>query len=608
MPYNSTASVFTPLINPPTDFRGLILRPRAADRDPATLGVTTPRAGKFPEMADAYIGLAHPPSGLPQPGQDGLPDDIDHSGFIGDCPAELDVDTDGDGLNDAIWVDLGHPVIQIGDSSVKPLFAFKVVGMDGRINLNAHGNLYKVPYPYNSGTSTTPSVAQTNFGPGLPNSSLLTPNYSVMHKSNLGASPTEINPLYGIILGDNPGPASYASTNVRPPLPTWGVYPPTAGMTVLPDPYQRLLEGFTNPYTGEQVAGRWTGTTQSLPGIAFSDDNGNLTLNPTNQAAQMSGGLALLENLSTATVTGTYTYYYDGASGYNPLTTPPTGTSGTALTNGGSPISTQVYNPTTGGFTVTPPLGSPAAHGSFSPVDLYGLGVKYSPLSYSAQLLGPTLSNNANLMGLIFNSSTTTLDGNLIHGFLNYARIDSNFANPNPYTGTTATPATYTTIGANSFTNGTVTPASQQTTAAVSLSPLGLPEELTLANEATETNLYNPVDDTLFTAMDIATLLRANDYDSSSNESRLSDLWPDQLEERTIDIAPADLGNSQTQTPTYYTAERFAQRRMQNLFTHESWDLIRYNCRRRFFTLRHHTTARVLDCLQAPSCRARAES
>ncbi|MEO0530003.1 MAG: hypothetical protein AAF266_05415, partial [Planctomycetota bacterium] len=52
-----------------------------------------------------------------------------------------DVDNDGDGVNDSVWVDLGLPVQQTEDGRwYKPLVAMLVEDLDGRLNLNAHGS------------------------------------------------------------------------------------------------------------------------------------------------------------------------------------------------------------------------------------------------------------------------------------------------------------------------------------------------------------------------------------------------------------------------------------------------------------------------------------
>ncbi|MEQ8849125.1 hypothetical protein [Botrimarina sp.] len=52
-----------------------------------------------------------------------------------------DVDNDGDGVPDSVWVDLGLPVQQTEDGRwYKPLVAMLVEDLDGRLNLNAHGS------------------------------------------------------------------------------------------------------------------------------------------------------------------------------------------------------------------------------------------------------------------------------------------------------------------------------------------------------------------------------------------------------------------------------------------------------------------------------------
>jgi hypothetical protein len=58
---------------------------------------------------------------------------------IADNPG--DVDTDGDGVLDSVWLDLGSPVTLMPDRKyVKPLFAIRCIDLGGRINVNAHGS------------------------------------------------------------------------------------------------------------------------------------------------------------------------------------------------------------------------------------------------------------------------------------------------------------------------------------------------------------------------------------------------------------------------------------------------------------------------------------
>jgi hypothetical protein len=56
-------------------------------------------------------------------------------------PAIPLVDADNDGVPDSIWIDLDFPVKSHRGTFYKPLVAYKVVDLDGRLNLNAHGEL-----------------------------------------------------------------------------------------------------------------------------------------------------------------------------------------------------------------------------------------------------------------------------------------------------------------------------------------------------------------------------------------------------------------------------------------------------------------------------------
>jgi hypothetical protein len=105
-----------------------------------------------------------------------------------------DVDNDGDGVPDSIWVDLGMPVRAAKDGKLyKPLFAILCEDMDGRLNLNAHGSLAQAntsnPYdpitnPINAGTSNRfASATATN------------PVLQAQLLRGQGYGPTEINLL-----------------------------------------------------------------------------------------------------------------------------------------------------------------------------------------------------------------------------------------------------------------------------------------------------------------------------------------------------------------------------------------------------------------------------
>ena len=104
-----------------------------------------------------------------------------------------DVDNDGDGITDSVWLDLGYQTIQ-GPSGqkFKPLFAFMVLGLNGRLPLNTAGNLQSRDFQRpqagpGSGTAWAEYYPQ-NFTDGA----------TWSHASHLGYSVNEINPMYAL--------------------------------------------------------------------------------------------------------------------------------------------------------------------------------------------------------------------------------------------------------------------------------------------------------------------------------------------------------------------------------------------------------------------------
>jgi len=102
----------------------------------------------------------------------------------------LHVDNDGDGELDSVWMDIGLPV-QTDENGrfYKPLVAYRVVDLDGRLNLNAHGNMFDAAddrqatpdYLLGENTINPPAAYQTlgwgqGYGPGeISLSNILTP-------------------------------------------------------------------------------------------------------------------------------------------------------------------------------------------------------------------------------------------------------------------------------------------------------------------------------------------------------------------------------------------------------------------------------------------------
>ncbi len=61
------------------------------------------------------------------------------------CNGPWDVDNDGDGVPDSVWVDFDLPTQVVGNGTiVKPLVAALIEDLDGRININAAGNYAQI--------------------------------------------------------------------------------------------------------------------------------------------------------------------------------------------------------------------------------------------------------------------------------------------------------------------------------------------------------------------------------------------------------------------------------------------------------------------------------
>ncbi|REJ72907.1 MAG: hypothetical protein DWQ29_19765 [Planctomycetota bacterium] len=97
-------------------------------------------------------------------------------------PEQYDVDADGDGILDSIWLDLDHPIINLADGrQAVPLYYVKIVDADALLNLNAHGSADLLFNPnYTNGLSHP-------LGSALP-----------MTMSNLGLSVSEVNPGWAL--------------------------------------------------------------------------------------------------------------------------------------------------------------------------------------------------------------------------------------------------------------------------------------------------------------------------------------------------------------------------------------------------------------------------
>ena len=134
----------------PDDIRirpSVFLRPDPQDQrytDENGNGVWDPRE-PFVDLDQDGEWTPDPPEPFVDLNQNGVWDkgDPDFTGkAFGPIHGPWDVDNDGDGVPDSVWLDLGSPVVSDSEGrQFKPLFAILCTDLDGRLNLNAHGSV-----------------------------------------------------------------------------------------------------------------------------------------------------------------------------------------------------------------------------------------------------------------------------------------------------------------------------------------------------------------------------------------------------------------------------------------------------------------------------------
>jgi hypothetical protein len=99
---------------------------------------------------------------------------------------EYDVDNDGDGIREGIWLDVDHPPLESESGQLYvPLISVTIKDVDSLLNLNVHGNLARVwdgSVPMDSEFAYTSGVGQDRY----------------VSRSNLGLTPAEVNPLWAL--------------------------------------------------------------------------------------------------------------------------------------------------------------------------------------------------------------------------------------------------------------------------------------------------------------------------------------------------------------------------------------------------------------------------
>ena len=173
----------------------------------------------------------------------------DHPIFTGSNPnpngfdpinGPWDVDNDGDGVTDSVWVDLGMPVQTAADGTVfKPLFAIRVLDLDGRLNVNAHGSSAQTEATYAQAVSSYFAS-----GAGASAATALAPNPVMPISTAPNPSAPQVSSGYGT-----------ADVNLLPIF----MMPPGSGTSTAAaiSRYQTLLAGTSGSGGGGALEGRY---------------------------------------------------------------------------------------------------------------------------------------------------------------------------------------------------------------------------------------------------------------------------------------------------------------------------------------------------------------
>ncbi|MFO0951909.1 MAG: hypothetical protein U0835_12310 [Isosphaeraceae bacterium] len=120
-----------------------------------------------------------------------------------------DVDNDGDGTTDAVWLDLGYPPKRNAEGQLfKPMFAFTIIGLNGKLPLNTAGNLQS-----RTSTGAGASVFQ-----------------EFDHTEHYGNSPSEIDLRYALQNAYDPAPGHFYSQKDNAGIATPGTYNQNTGV------------------------------------------------------------------------------------------------------------------------------------------------------------------------------------------------------------------------------------------------------------------------------------------------------------------------------------------------------------------------------------------
>jgi hypothetical protein len=185
-----------------------------------------------------------------------------------------DVDNDGDGICDSIWVDGGFPVRSLPDGRLyKPMMAILCVDLNGRLNLNAHGSVAQTDSRYYTQSTQASAaaelpVAQPQFAGGKTSAPL---------PRGQGFGPADINLLPLFLTGSDTPSTFMTRLNLYKKLLcgdpiAWNI-PPANKMQVvggIEGRYGELTRGIEFSACGASAGPGWTAYPSYSSSTSFS--------------------------------------------------------------------------------------------------------------------------------------------------------------------------------------------------------------------------------------------------------------------------------------------------------------------------------------------------
>jgi len=111
---------------------------------------------------------------------------------------QLDVDNDGDGIRDGVWLDLDFPAQELADGTlVVPMFSMTVYDLSALFDLNSHGNIQNLLFANKFDTSSSSWMRMPFYNTSSAQFGQYAGTRTFVSSSSLGVHAGEVNPCWG---------------------------------------------------------------------------------------------------------------------------------------------------------------------------------------------------------------------------------------------------------------------------------------------------------------------------------------------------------------------------------------------------------------------------